>query len=239
MDQTKQIQTEKKNQTDPTTFIRWTTEKEIKSDKTNEPNVYKLSGWIGDACQFRIFRWFSVVFVSCLSRFILVCRNNRSIFHRQNAIPNKDWIDDGVQHLCPDLNEIENHHTDLIPCLSFFAFFSHCYLGFFLYLIWVCSIFLATISIWWMQQNGKFVVFSLSLSFSSIFLSFSRTCARDTISSAWRLRVLVWNDANSLATFASFEKFSFVTSWKQMEKFQLLIFTAQINKMYEGRKKNK
>lgn len=126
----------KKNQTDPTTFIRWTTEKEIKSDKTNEPNVYKLSGWIGDACQFRIFRWFSVVFVSCLSRFILVCRNNRSIFHRQNAIPNKDWIDDGVQHLCPDLNEIENHHTDLIPCLSFFAFFSHCYLGFFLYLIW-------------------------------------------------------------------------------------------------------
>lgn len=113
----------KKNQTDPTTFIRWTTEKEIKSDKTNEPNVYKLSGWIGDACQFRIFRWFSVVFVSCLSRFILVCRNNRSIFHRQNAIPNKDWIDDGVQQLCPDLNEIENHHTDLIPCLSFFAFF--------------------------------------------------------------------------------------------------------------------
>lgn len=103
----------------------------------------------------------------------------------------------------------------------------------------MCSIFLATISIWWMQQNGKFVVFSLSLSFSSIFLSFSRTCARDTISSAWRLRVLVWNDANSLATFASFEKFSFVTSWKQMEKFQLLIFTAQINKMYEGRKKNK
>lgn len=45
-----------------------------------------------------------------------------SIFHRQNAIPNKDWIDDGVQQLCPDLNEIENHHTDLIPCLSFFVF---------------------------------------------------------------------------------------------------------------------
>lgn len=47
----------------------------------------------------------------------------------------------------------------------------------------------------------------------------------------------MWNDANSLATFTSFEKFSFVTTWKQMEKFQLLIFTAQINKMYEGKKK--
>lgn len=142
--------------------------------------------------------------------------------------------------ICPDLNGIENHHTDLIPCLSFIVFFFFSLLSRFLLVFdLMCSIFLATISIWWMQQNGKFVDFSLSPSFSSIFLSFSRTCARDTISSAWRLRVLVWNDANSLATFASFEKFSFVTSWKQMEKFQLLIFTAQINKMYEGRKKNK
>lgn len=87
-----------------------------------------------------------------------------SIFHRQNAIPNKDWIDDGVQQLCPDLNEIENHHTDLIPCLSFFAF-SSLLSRFLLVFDLMCSIFLATISIWWMQQNGKFVVF-FSLSFS-------------------------------------------------------------------------
>lgn len=154
----------KKNQTDPPKFIRWTTEKEIKSDKTNKPNVYKLSGWIGDACQFRIFRWFSVVFVSCLSRLVLVCRNNRSIFHRQNAIPNKDWIDDGVQRLCPDLNEIENHHTDLIPCLSFFSFFFSLLSRFLLVFDLMCSIFLATISILMNATKWKIrCFFSISL----------------------------------------------------------------------------